>query len=222
MTQLTLLFDESDNDSQGSHINEHEGYTWNGPIVRIETPTSLIEEYATQRQSYKRGNGVINSRIDRKNSPIITEMHGFYGEFVIAQYYSELLNQDIRVNLQHTIQGDNGIDFWDINGYSVDGKFSAYPDGDLYFTTPYHFKADVAMLVVPSHKGFIKEEYPVFRIAGWIERESFRDDHIYHDPPPEGERRTIWQGAGRTQTSIPKHCLRCDHHANPLNPMKQI
>ena len=58
---------------------------WSGPIITIDTPTSLVEEYATQRQLYKRGNGVINSRIDRKNSPIVTEMHGFYGEFVIAQ-----------------------------------------------------------------------------------------------------------------------------------------
>jgi hypothetical protein len=195
---------------------------WGGPIITIDTPTSLVEEYATQRQRYKRGNGVINSRIDRKNSPIVTEMHGFYGEFVIAQYYSELLGDSIEVDLRHTIAGDGGVDFENINGYSVDGKFSAYPDGDLYFTTVHHFKADIAMLVVPIDRDFMKEEYPSFRIAGWIEQESFFENHIYHDPPPLGERKTTWQGAGRTQTSIPKHCLRCEYHANPLNPIKPL
>ena len=214
MTQLTLDFT--------AHINEHEGYVWKGPIIQLDTPTSMIEEYASQRQRYKRGEGVVNSRIDRKNTPLITEMNGFYGEFAIAQYYSEVLNEDIEVNLRHTAGGDGGVDFSDINGYSVDAKFSAYPNGDLYFTTPFHFKADIAMLVVPTHKNFMNEEHPVLRIAGWVEREPFRLDHIHHEPTPFGERKTTWQGAGRTQTSVPTPCLRCEYHANPLRPMKQI
>ena len=196
--------------------------SWNGPIVTIDTPTSLVEEYAAQRQRYKRGEGVTNLQIDRKNSPLTVEMQGLYGEFVIAQYYSELLGESIEVNLRHTIAGDGGADFSNINGYSIDVKFSAYPSGDLLFTSVNHFKADIAMLVVPMGRDFMKEEYPSFRIAGWVDRESFRESHIHHDAPPFGEPKTSWQGAGRTQTSTPKHCLRCDYHANPMNPIKPL
>ena len=195
---------------------------WSGPIITIDTPTSLVEEYATQRQRYKRGEGVTNLQIDHKNSPLTVEMQGLYGEFVIAQYYSELLGESIEVDLRHTIAGDGGEDFSDINGYSIDVKFSAYPSGDLLFTSVNHFKADIAMLVVPIDRDFMQEEYPSFRIAGWVERESFLQNHIYHDPPPLGERMTTWRGVGRTQTSIPKHCLRCEYHANPLNPIKPL
>jgi hypothetical protein len=198
----------------------HGSDSWKGPIVQLDTSTSMIEEYATQRQRFKKDRSEAPTRISRNHSHLITEMYGFYGEFVIAQYYSEILHEDIEVNLQGIAGGDGGIDFRNINGYSVDAKFNPYPHGDLYFTSDSHFKADIGMLVVPTHKYFMKEEYPVFRIAGWIERETFRLDHIHHDPQPYGTLKTTWQGAGRTQTSVPIHCLQCGYHANKIHPIK--
>jgi hypothetical protein len=194
VTQIAL----SDYDVN-SYMNIHEDYVWRGPIVRLDISISEVEVYARRRQTYKRNIAAINKRVDTHNSPLVTEMTGLLGEFVVAQYYSDILQEDIQVNLDHLSAGDNGIDFYNLNGYSVDVKFISFPSGDLIFTSLLNFKADVAMLVVPvckEYHGFLKDEHPVFRIAGWETKDAFRNDYI------------------------PRVCPKCDYHASKIRPIK--
>ena len=209
-----------------SYMNTHEGYAWRGPIVQLDISISEVESHARRRQTYKRNIAENNKRVDTHNTPLVTEMTGLLGEFVVAQYYSDILQEDIQVNLDHLSGGDNGIDFYNLNGHSVDVKFISFPSGDLIFPSLLNFKADIAMLVVPvckEYHGFLKDEHPVFRIAGWETKEAFRSDHIYHSRLDEDgmERASkTWWGYGKTQTAIPRSCPKCDYHANRMRPIK--
>jgi hypothetical protein len=197
-----------------------------GPIVKLETPITEITEHAKYRQSSKRSNNIRNQQVDTRRDSLTTELVGMVGEFIVAQYYSKLLKQDIRVNLDDYMGGDNGIDFADINGYSIDVKTGNYVHNDLIFPDLSKFRADIAILVVPvsrQYQSFLREENPLMRIAGWEYREVFINDCIYHyrHTEPAMERASgTWWGYGKTQTNVLMDCSKCDHHANPIRPIK--
>ena len=105
-----------------------------GPKVKLDTPITENTEHAKYRQSSKRSNNIRNQQVDTRRDSLTTELVGMVGEFIVAQYYSKLLKQDIRVNLDDYMGGDNGIDFADINGYSIDVKTGNYVHNYLIFT----------------------------------------------------------------------------------------
>jgi len=213
-----------------AYIDTHEGYPWFGPIVALEKHINEIKEYAYCRHEYKNKVRVKNEKISRRSGLYTTELVGMLGEFIVAQYYSRLLDQDIRVNLENYLGGDDGVDFDDINGFSVDVKTGNYVFNDLIFPDLSKFRADVAMLVVPvdgrEYQSFLNQDYPVMRIAGWEYKEAFLSDHIYHprlDNDGIERKSGTWWGYGKTQTTIPstRKCSKCDYHANAIRPIKK-
>ena len=159
------------------------------------------------RQEQKRGRGQQNQKIS-PHSALETEIAGLKGEYAAAQYFG--------LKVDGSFEADKGHDLV-INGYTVDVKYSSWPNGDLYFTSISHFKADIGLLTVASHKGSLN----TVRLAGWMFQELFDALCIHHDAPLPGERRTTWQGVGMTQSSTPPKigCRKCKYHASALYRM---
>ena len=177
-------------------------------IITLSPETLVtINRTAHLRQTQKRGRGQPNRKIS-PHSALETEIVGLKGEHAVAQYFG--------LEVNGSFKADGGIDFT-INGYTVDVKYSSWPNGDLYFTSLAEFKADIGLLAVASYK----DSPNTVRLAGWMFRELFAGLCLYHDAPLPGERWTTWRGFGMTQSSIPpkKGCRKCEYHASPIYGM---
>ena len=129
-----------------SKVGEH--------IVTLSSDTlQRINAIALYRQEQKRGRNQVNQKISTQNALQI-EISGLKGEFAVAQYY------DIEPNLG--LEADEG---WDliVNGTKIDVKYTKYHAGDLFFTTPNHFKAEIAILAVEAGPSEVE-------LKGWIKR----------------------------------------------------
>ena len=163
-----------------------------------------IEAIALYRQEQKRGRGQPNSKISTHGA-VETEISGLKGEFAVAQYY------DVEPNLE--LEADEGWDFI-INGKTVDVKYTKYQEGDLFFTSLSHVKAEIAILAVEA-------SFNEVELKGWIDRERFLVEHLYHEPHKVGQRITTWMGVGMTAPdSKLKTCKKCAHHYAPINKMR--
>jgi len=171
---------------------------------------ATINRTAQLRQAQKRGRGQYNQKIS-PHAALETEIAGLKGEYATAQYFG--------IKVDGSFEADNGHDLV-INGYTVDVKYSSWPNGDLYFTSLRHFKADIGLLAVASYKGSLN----TVRLAGWMFRSLFAGLCIYHDAPSPGEKWTTWRGVGMTQSSIPpkRGCKKCGHHASPIYNMQSF
>lgn len=78
--------------------------------------------------------------------------------------------------------GDGGIDVVVCGSrgrMTIDAKWSTKPDGDLIFTLPDDFKADVAVQVTPLDKDWAYEWD--MQLTGWITRERFNEERQIKD-----------------------------------------
>jgi len=173
-------------------------------VTLSEDTIQRIEGIALFRQNQKRGRGQTNQKISKSND-LVTEISGLRGEFAVAQYY------DLEPNLG--TEADEGWDFI-INGKTVDVKYTKYGAGDLVFTSLSHFKAEIGILAVEIDTRNVE-------LKGWIDRERFVAEHIYHAPHKVGQRIRTWMGTGMTQPGKElRDCEKCEHHHAPINRMK--
>jgi len=180
-----------------SKVGEH--------IVTLSSDTlQRINAIALYRQEQKRGRNQVNQKISTQNALQI-EISGLKGEFAVAQYY------DIEPNLG--LEADEG---WDliVNDTKIDVKYTKYHAGDLFFTTPNHFKAEIAILAVEAGPSEVE-------LKGWIDRQRFLNEALRHAPHKMGQRITTWMGVGMTQPDAAlRDCEKCSYHYAPINRMK--
>lgn len=164
------------------------------PIVTLNNDTlQRIDAIALYRQEHKHGKAYINQR------DLQIEISGLRGELAVAQYYG------VSPNLG--LEPDEGWDFI-INDKKVDVKYTTYIKGDLIFSSLAHFKADIAILTVELSPTEVV-------LKGWIERERFLREHLYH---ASQDQMTTWTGVGMTAPdSSLKKCLKCSYHYAPIN-----
>jgi len=116
-----------------------------------------------------------NGYIKGFRNKFISDFVGIIGEIAVGKYLELPVDMEV-------YQGNDGKYDFIYHDRTIDVKANSYPNGQLYFYSHRHFKADIAVLTVP----LVKEEYSYVKIAGWISKEEFMDksqicNYGYHD-----------------------------------------
>lgn len=122
-----------------------------------------VERLSQEIQSLKRSCNIQTKKVYPGASDFEVGLRGLMAEYAVATSCRQNLNMDL-----YTDHGDFGQDFA-IGEKTVDVKFNSHPYGDLYFISPGHFKADIAVLCVPGLDEFEVE------MVGAISRKKFSE-----------------------------------------------
>lgn len=138
-------------------------------ITLSEEDIAPVLSYVTAMRRDKENNGVPDRMFDIHNTSRGIDIIGKLGEVVI----SKILNLPVDFHIK--TRGDEGLDFI-LNDTTIQVKTSTHKS--LIFNSLGQFKSDVAILVqyVGNDKTHAELD-PRFRILGWIDKQSFIDNH---------------------------------------------
>lgn len=122
-----------------------------------------VERLSKEIESLKRSCNIQTKKVYPNASDFEIGVRGLMAEYAVAKICGQDLNMDVYQN-----HGDFGQDFT-IGQKTVDVKFNSHPHGYLYFISPGHFKADIAVLCVPGMDEFEVE------MVGAISRKKFSE-----------------------------------------------
>jgi hypothetical protein len=123
-----------------------------------------LRSLAESRCLPKISKGVSSIGYNKRRNRLGIDIDGLIGEWCVCAMLNARLDDSI------SLSGDCGWDT-EVHGIKIDVKYNTYQNGWLYFMSPHDFKADKAVLVVPTD---FKDTY---RIAGSIDKQTFLDTH---------------------------------------------
>lgn len=140
-------------------------------VCLLPEDEEIAYQAAKIRTDSMRGASAENLLVDTSRSEFENELAGVKAEIAVRRF----LMLDSSLETMANTKSDGGIDI-EINGITIDVKWTHYENGLLLFNSPQKFRALCAVLVCPY------ERY-LMRLAGVVSRKTFFENYVWFQSP---------------------------------------